>query len=97
MGPETWMAIAAVSMAAGTGAAVADSHQQKKALKSAAAGEQDRVNRSIKEAKDAEATSAAQAGAAVRRRLMNRTQTVYTSPMGVSGAAGAARKTLLGQ
>ena len=41
--------------------------------------------------------SAAKASETSRRRRINQTQTVYSSPLGVSGEANVARKTLTGQ
>lgn len=46
---------------------------------------------------DAEAATKASAEVAERRRRMARSQTVFTSPLGLAGEASVVRKTLLGQ
>lgn len=48
------------------------------------------------EAQAATDTVAAQTLAKKRARLLNKSQTVYTSPLGVQDQAGISRKTLLG-
>jgi uncharacterized membrane protein (DUF106 family) len=53
----------------------------------------------IQEVKDAQSSASTNAQESLmnRKRAMSRSQTIYTSPLGISGQATTARKTLLGQ
>ena len=82
--------------AAGTGMSISATHQQKKAAKSAAAGAEKANNEAIAQVKAAQNTASTQAVESIRKRTSAMSQTVYTSPLGLSGQAEIAKKTLLG-
>lgn len=94
------MAIAGgVATAAAIGTTVANTQAQAKASKQAASQQQAQTNTSIadlNQAKDA-ASTVAQASLATKQRLRAGSQTIFTSPLGISGQATTAKKTLLGQ
>lgn len=86
----------AAGSVAGTTADVIDSN---KAMKSAANDANARQSAAIAalKAEQSNASTQAQEAVAARRARMASSKTVYTSPLGISGTADVARKTLLGQ
>lgn len=92
-------------LATGTAAAavampVVQAKEQTKSLKSAMNQATEQNQAAIQEVKDAQANASNQATAAIetrRRRAQSGSQTIFTSPLGISGSAAVARKTLLGQ
>ena len=108
MGFFTAMAITALAATAGWGVSTQTSAQ--KSAKGAAeqqnrlvgAAQDALVAKEAKAASDlaaAEATSQAQAKAVVsaKRKAVARSETIYTSPLGIGGTAEVSRKVLLGQ
>jgi hypothetical protein len=75
---------------------VSQQKQAKEAKKDAAAAAAQNAA-AIKQVKDAQKTSGEQAQQIIARRRSAATQTIYTSPLGVSTEAATAKKVLLGQ
>jgi len=99
----TSAAVGGAVVAAGTamvGSAIANPIMARKAGKAAGKAADDVRDRSDREAvalKNAQASASSQASQAVRKRAASRTQTVFTSPLGLSGQAATAKKRLLGE
>jgi len=71
-----------------------------KAMKEAAESADIRAKQAAKEMADAQSSAASQAQEAInerRRRAISGSQSIYTSPLGISGTANISRKYLLGQ
>lgn len=96
MPPAALFALAAAT-AVSAGASIYNSQQGIKASKNAANDAAAQNAAAIQSAKDAQDNAGTKAAAAVRQRVSGASQTVYTSPLGLSGDASVVRKTLLGE
>lgn len=95
----TSAAVGGAVIAGGTALAansVISGQQQAKAAKKASADAAAQNAAAIQNMKDAQAKASTVASDSVKRRLATMSQTVYTSPLGVTEQAATAKKTLLG-
>jgi len=94
-----WLGIGAGAAAIAAPAVVPliTSKKEIKAAGKAADDVRDKADREAVALKNAQASASSQASQAVRKRAASRTQTVFTSPLGLSGQAATAKKRLLGE
>lgn len=96
MGFFTTAAIIGASAIA-TGASVYQGQKQATASKKAAEAANSANNEAIAKVQAAQKTSSEQAVNTIKRRTASMSETIYTSPLGLTGQADVSRKTLLGQ
>lgn len=91
---------AAIIGAAGisAGVSISQGNRQAGAAKNASQAVEQQNSKAIQDVKDAQASASTQAQSALdaKRRASNVTQSVYTSPLGITTQAETAKKTLLG-
>lgn len=87
----------ALAGAASAGASIYSSNQQAKASKQASEAAAQQNSAAIQAVKDGQNNASTNAAATIKKRVSSASQTVYTSPLGLSGEASTVRKTLLGQ
>lgn len=92
-------AIGATTTAAAvtTASQIYSARSQAKSAQSAAEGARADAAKQISDLKQSQAAAAGLAQNAIRRRVLSRTKSIYTSPLGIGGVASVARKTLLGE
>ena len=99
MPPAALAAVAIAGTAASVGTSMYSSNKATKASNNAARDASAANAKAIADAKAAKDTAASQAAGALtqRKRSIARSQSVFTSPLGVTDQASTIRKTLLGQ
>lgn len=76
--------------------AASNQHQESKSLKSAAEDAQNQAKQLEAEAKQAEVDAAEKSKEDARKRLASMTQTIYTSPLGITEEATVSKPTIMG-
>lgn len=90
-------ALTAVGAIAGAASTIYSGIQQQKQAKKAASDASAQNTAAIQNVKDAQANASNQAQAILKKRAISATQTVYSSPLGISGQASTSKKMLTGQ
>jgi len=89
-------ALVAIGTGVATGVQVNQATQAKKAAKNAKNDAIADNAKAVADVQKAQQTASSQAKTAIQKRKASMTQTTFTNPLGTSGSADVARKTLLG-
>lgn len=95
--PQAIPFILGAAAVASTGLSIKSSIDQRKDAKRAIGDMQAQNQAATQSLKDAQGEASGKAQSLLKRRTSSISQTIYTSPLGLSGMASTARKTLLGQ
>lgn len=87
----------AVAGAASAGATIYSGQRAATASEKASKAAQAQNAAAIQSVKDAQSSASSNAADSIKRRSQSMSQTIYTSPLGLSNQATTARKVLLGQ
>ena len=94
--PQAIPFIIAGATVAATASSISSGQQQAKASKQAAADAQAQNAAAIQSVKDAQSSASTKASDSIKRRVASASQSIYTSPLGLTGQAETSKKVLLG-